>query len=1158
MVNDEFYKLKISALIHDPPHKPWLLIKKVDHEEKAKELAERIFDKEMIAYLNDNRVNLADKLASSFDRWILSTLVGEKYIPGVFRTEVLKVKNILAPIFSITLSSNYDCSKFKEYVKELSIIIKNVQDWKFKYHLMYLLYESLWISKGLSVGPADTRVPTHTVFDHDYATVTMINWVYKGRGKIEGLIVGLDVAGVQNFISSSRKLRDMWVSSYIVSALTWYAVVELVEKLGPDIVVIPSLRMNPFYLHWLKAKLNVDIPEEIEKLTYITVKDIHEMYKDLGIPPYAIMPGRVTLVLPSWPQVREIVEVKENCKEYFEKRFKEGWRLLWKVSRKVAERKRHKSLTWKFIYEVFRYYERSIFKTSEFDRVPPLRLRVEYVKIKESAHKNDLWRLYDEKYCELVRKLGLTKYHHKEPATELSIYRLTKEVFDNNLSLGFPKPSKRGFDYCTLCGKLPAILTLPAGESEEPKDDEFGFTIFCTVEKGLTPEEIDKVWRFKDEREQERFKKLLEEFTSLYGGKLRNELIAFKEVFSPGEKLCPWCFLKRVISLEPRILDILLRGLKEDEIEKFIDDEKITEERKPEVKFPSLPHLASTRLYNKLLDKIEQVAPNVKLETHLPLKLVTKPKTIWAWLFSKKMRRQVEEKAKSLKEEDQYILYTVYSVDPEETWFHIKRRNNWNNLLRVLGLIKWLWRYYALVKADGDSIGDLLEGKVTSFLAGKIDKNFYAKAKLSKIRYEDSNKVRMFLQQYIKSSCEDAFRKFISLCIDCVLKEPEKGLKVNLEEQCAKMIARESKISEDEARTRVKRVLEFFKELLGKEMRIIVSPSYHVAISSALMRTALLDIAIIAELDGFTVYAGGDDLLTFTPVDKVSDIVYNTRRAYGGLTIELKLGENIELDKKHPGFLRLYNAYLPMLPNVGRSYCVYIAHYRYPLSLILGRVIDLIDEAKDYCMFYYYDTEVGLMKSAKDIFVIAYNPRAGTEDLALLPISWRRPIVSNNSSHSDIAILLSIVKKLLTYIDERLIEELTHKEAEKIIKISHSLLYDFKEPRVENILSELILALIRGTYRNETINIIKDLTLNIIKRNITHKHEEKAKEIFKQVFNPLLSEPKKLIGLGFFIKTESLSEEYLHREIYEEKGKKMYNVILGIIDTVRMIRSGMR
>ncbi len=1145
---EEIYKFKIAALLHDPPHKPFLLSLRQDHEEEARKLTVQLFGEEVGRLLYNERAKLADRTASSFDRWILSILMGEKHVPGLFRCDVIKIKNIVAPVLNKNLSIHNlveGQDTYKAYINDLKTVLDVLDNWKLKYHALYLLYEPLWIIKGLPVGPADTRVPTHTVFDHSYAVAAMINWMLQDTKQVKGLLVGLDVAGLQNYIAASRKVRDAWVSSYIVSALTWYTIIELVEKLGPDVVVMPSLRTNIFYLYWLRNKLpktqHADIHklmEDLEKLFYISSR-VLDMFKELGIPPYPIIPGRATLVLPP----KEVMEklLGKDLKEYFTERFRKGWKLLWEATRELARRlEQEEDLVWSFIKKVFDYYEKR-FANTGFNGYPPLTLRIECVEVDAKANSEDLWRLYDRKYLELTSRLSLMKYRREEPETKLELYSLTKQAFDGE-PLGYPKPSGRGFDYCTSCGKLPAIVILPMEE------DEYNFLIYCTVAKGEEPGScIEHLKRFKERGSEafEDFKKWFNEH--------RVELERLKPIFSPGERLCPWCFLKRVVSLEPRLLKILLLNINHNEVEKLIS-ELIKDDRKGKTWFPSTAHIASTRLYDKIAslgddDFRKLIVEDVpKLMSSIPReKLVELCKPLWekrpswVWRFAKELYDKLCRKVDKLhiSKEDKEIakisLSFLVQMDPEDLWFNPKRRFAWNEIFRRFKLSKRVWRYYTLIRADGDSIGELLEGKLTVFLAGRVDRYVYDKIVVGQdVEEKDRKELAELLHRYIVYSCEGDFRKFVEFCMKATDEElrPEEFEKGK--EKWAKEI---SKLARDlhEAYRRIDKVINILRDVIN-EARIIVSPSYHVAISAALMRVALLDVAVISGFDGITIYSGGDDLSAFVPIDKALDIIFNTRRAFAGAPIHVGIeGENAQLTLEE-GFLKINNSFIPLLPSVGRSYCIYMAHYHYPLSTVLMRSSRLLDNSKNISYFEYFNSNKKVFsKAQKDVLVVAYNPRAVREEHALVPLTLMRPIELKDQV-MNIASSLTFIKELLKLIDERF-------SGEGQTRLSHSLLYDIRNEHLVRVLLELINE-VRNDYSkgDKVSELARQLIIEAIKRNA------RLRKGGKELGESLVKLFENTIPILTVVRRKG--EEGYERE--------MYPVIAGSVDVARLIRSGAR
>lgn len=1176
-MEEQIYKLKIAALLHDPPDKPFEIER---HTERAKNLAEDILGSEISNLIDNDQIKLADKIASSFDRWILSILMGGEWIPGLFKYEEKKIKNIVEPILEKELKFNLAKDDYNKYIKDLKETINGTSDWKLRYHLLYLLYEPLWILRGLPWGPADTRVPTHSVFDHNYATAAMINWVLSSKEHIKGLLVGLDVAGVQEFISSSRKIRDMWISSYIVSALTWYTVVELIKNLGPDIVIMPSMRMNPFYLYWFENMLSDRISNNIAiqikllgRLFYLS-NIVYDMFEKLELPPYPVLPGRSTLVLPPMEVLRKVVlGVDNECvlEKYLIERFKKGWNLLWKPIKNLAEMRakedKKENIIWNFINNVFRYYEKLNIKSEE---VPPLRLRVEIVEINERTDRVDLWRIYDEKYRELVNKISLLKYSREEPEIELNLYEVTEKAF-NGMPIGFPKPSDKGFDYCTSCGKLPAIVILPADtdKEEEPEKDEYGLFIYCTVIFGEDPTKCAE--RLKKRNNSDEFKEFIEKYKGwLNEDNNRRALRTLKILYAPAEKLCPWCFLKRVLSLEPRILKILLIDARDGDVDKIVKD-LAQDSTKATIWFPSLSHIASTRLYERisLLD-LNNLRALIERSIHKRLirELRLPQGVTWVWHFAKKTYKEIEKKIDGSNldiEEKKYLKYLTQNIiinDPEYLWFNPDVRLEWNQILKDFNnLFKWYWNYYTLIRADGDFVGDLLEGKFTALIPGMISRYIYENLLLDEhVDEREVEVLKKYLSRYIKSSCVGLLKQFIGEVLEG--KELE-----SVKRKWAKRITEEVKsarITEEMAYKRVEEAVKILQEIFDRELRLIVSPSYHTSISASLMRAALLDIAIISELDGVVVYTGGDDLLAIAPIDKALDIVRSTRRAYGGYPVDEDIGFTVKIDEKDievkvkldEGFLLIGHSYMPMLPGVGRSYAIYIAHYHYPLSVVISRSLKLLDEAKEGFKLRYFDEhEQRFLESIKDVAVIAYNPRAIKEEYAILPLTWHRPIITLSmnqymveKSSKSIAGSLSMVKELLKLIDERM--GARHGKGEQP-KISHSLLYEAAERSFVEALRQLIAIVRKEPSREREISeFLEKLLERLIEKNVNVKHRSGDADIHVNILKRL----RELLPsfMVYYISVAGSEREERDNEKVEMP------LLSNIIYAANLIRSAMR
>jgi CRISPR-associated protein Cmr2 len=1071
----ELSETKIAALLHDPPHKPWL----ENHEEVAKRWIQQLTGEGGIPEV----VRRADRLASSVDRYLLSLLMGEKYLRGFLRCERVVLKNTANPLFEKEVERVKE-EDAESFFKELHEILKEL-DAKWKYFALYALYELLWISRGLSVGPADTRVPTHTTFDHDYATAAAVNWV-AGEG-VDGYLLGIDVAGVQGFIGSSRKLRDLWVSSYLVSLFVWYAILPIIEEWGPDVVVIPSLRMNPFFLHWLAEKLSGRAQDELKRLVKEYVfpsEELRKQYELLKMPPYAALPERAVLALP--PQA---VQSEEKVREFVTERVSKAWRTLWEGARRLARERARDDLTWRFISKAFDYYSER-FGNAGFDAVAPLTLRVHVERVDGGKEQ---WRIYDDVYRRLAKRFSEAKRVRVDAQARLKLHELTKQAFAKGL--GYPRPSARGFEYCTSCGALPALVVLPPGEGP----DEFGYFIYKVVERGASPEEAREAWRKSEPSEIEEFKKWYEE--------KRAELDRLKIVFTPGERLCPWCFLKRVISLEPQLLRLLLEGRGEQEAGDFAAEVA----KQPVVfKLPSVSDVAVFKLLEELVGAAESGrAPEgwrslrEALEETLSRAKWEGTSVIWP------AQKRLDERAEQLKTPEGVMLMFIIRWDPESLFFSTDRemRARLSEALRKLGLAQWLWSYYALVLADGDSISDLLDGRVSAFFG--VSWGSEAEG-VSKDAINDLKK------ELIRRSAACEFERVLEAAIGALEGYAEEDKWIG---EWSKLLSSKHDINEADVSSRLKAFLDGLKNIIKEEDRIPVSFAYHAAVSAALTRAGLLDAATIAELDGFTVYSGGDDLMAVVPVHKAVKVVSETRAHFAG-TCKSK-HQWSEKVKVEGGFVIVGRAALPALPGVGRSYAINVAHYVYPLQLALGDARQALDEAKSE-IYTRYVEEKGVRVLYKDVAVIVYTPR-GRGDSTVVPCTLAR--VTWETARDPLELYLKKVAEPLECID-RLLERL--KPLSPSPEFSVSLLYDVER------YSEPLNSITEG-------ELSRRLTEYILRRNINARFASEAQSIINGVFGVLM---------------EPLSVATVHMR--EDKGDRREKVFVNIVRAVRFVRGGMR
>jgi CRISPR-associated protein Cmr2 len=255
---------KSRSLLHDPPNKMWVLR---EHKRVAEKFRHKVVSNVKRTSLGlgpgkeyEEIVKRADVMASTFDRWLINmlyTVEGGKDV-----VEYTKLHNMFRPGKFFELHAVPE-DKALEVAEEIGSILARVDEAtsnkseleriRLLYSLLYFLLEVAWYSRGFHPSLADTRAPTHTVFDHLYATASMVNLSFYDEPR--GFIVRVDVPGVQQFISASRKTADFWAGSWILSKLIWGLIEEFVDDYGPDVVLSPTLRLNPYFFNYIVRKL---------------------------------------------------------------------------------------------------------------------------------------------------------------------------------------------------------------------------------------------------------------------------------------------------------------------------------------------------------------------------------------------------------------------------------------------------------------------------------------------------------------------------------------------------------------------------------------------------------------------------------------------------------------------------------------------------------------------------------------------------------------------------------------------------------------------------------------------------------------------------------------------------------------------------------------
>jgi CRISPR-associated protein Cmr2 len=323
---------KAHALLHDPPHKAlWFegyrIYSKNSHEEEARQMLATML---MATPLGGGapptrdalarRVDLADRVAASFDRWALPKPDGGYWV---------KAKALYNP-FNVKYSLEIERpdpktfeAAFLDYVHDVNNILREASSERDAYMLLYASAELAWALRDLPALPADTRAPTHTIFDHLYATASVMNWVGEGGG-MRGCLLEVDIPGIQKVIGSARKAGDYNAGSLLVSLAIWLTAWQYMRAYGPDVLLSPTPRFNPLF--YLQLEREIKGGSEALKLysrfaaEMLGFKELPETGRggwasslmDFLVIRASVMPGTAYLMLPDCGEA-------EKAPEYFDK-----------------------------------------------------------------------------------------------------------------------------------------------------------------------------------------------------------------------------------------------------------------------------------------------------------------------------------------------------------------------------------------------------------------------------------------------------------------------------------------------------------------------------------------------------------------------------------------------------------------------------------------------------------------------------------------------------------------------------------------------------------------------------------------------------------------------------------------------------------------------
>ena len=285
--NKDYWAEKLSIWLHDPVMKALSI---QGHEEIAKAIAERLFQ----SVAKKDEYASADVIAAGLTRaslpahnpdetkngaidFLASPVITHPLVKGNIQFKIPEKidNNIIAKEIEALLVKDLGLDKSYEELRETDAHKRPLNGWydrnatpeewnKALYFYLFFAFQKRLRNKNVGrlgalwdMLPADTRMPDHSIWSH-LGLTSAIGSAMKASNNKHTIQLGVfSITPVQDFISKSRKLRDYWTSSVILSYLAFTGIKTVMNKLGPDHVVYPSLHNQSLVEAWIKKEFNL-------------------------------------------------------------------------------------------------------------------------------------------------------------------------------------------------------------------------------------------------------------------------------------------------------------------------------------------------------------------------------------------------------------------------------------------------------------------------------------------------------------------------------------------------------------------------------------------------------------------------------------------------------------------------------------------------------------------------------------------------------------------------------------------------------------------------------------------------------------------------------------------------------------------------------------
>lgn len=231
-----FWKRKLAAFLHDPPHKQFGL---QIHEDARGPLLRQIGlnEEDMSEWAKQS-----DWIASAADRYSFpsaSKLCVDWKTDGNLQFHHPLAGTRFTPSHQPRKNSSVGETWVEDTLSGLKLEDADERARLFRIWRFWAERAAREKNELMAYLPADSRIPDHTIWQHNGLCSALDSTNEKPAFLI------MQIGPVQEFIAQSRKMQDLWSGSYLLSYLISKALAAVALELGPESVIFPSLRAVP-------------------------------------------------------------------------------------------------------------------------------------------------------------------------------------------------------------------------------------------------------------------------------------------------------------------------------------------------------------------------------------------------------------------------------------------------------------------------------------------------------------------------------------------------------------------------------------------------------------------------------------------------------------------------------------------------------------------------------------------------------------------------------------------------------------------------------------------------------------------------------------------------------------------------------------------------